>query len=61
MCGSELMVDVNCGVGRAGMVEEEGTAGSMREREQRMNGDKTTLHTRLHRLLNDDDDDVSGR
>ena len=30
--GSELMVDVNCTVGRAGAVEEEGAAGSMRTR-----------------------------
>ena len=60
MCGLELMVDVNCGVDKAGVAEEEGTAGSMREWEQEDERDETTLHTRLHRLL-DDDDDVSGR
>ena len=31
VCGLELMVDVNCGVGRAGAAEEEGAAGSMQE------------------------------
>ena len=60
MCGSELMVDVNCGVDRAGAAEEEGAAGSMREWEQEDERDETTLRTRLRRLL-DNDDDVSGR
>ena len=60
MRGSELMVDVNCGVGRAGAAEEEVAAVSMREREREDERDETTLRTRSRRLL-DDDDDVSGR
>ena len=58
MRGSELIVDVNCGVGRAA-AEDEGAAGSMREREREDERDEMTLRTRSRRLL-DDDDDVSG-